>query len=132
MSKLLSVTKVELMVYRKKSLRPMEEAFVEASRQGHEPIAAAALAGYRDPYQMARRLMLSDFVGPAARDAAREYLRQEGAAIAVGGLAVIALDERQPAGARVSAMRELAKLSGIAGDERDGKDPAEMTLEELR
>jgi hypothetical protein len=76
--------------------------------------------------------MLSDFVGPAARDAAREYLRQEGAAIAVGGLAVIALDEKQPAGARVSAMRELAKLSGIAGDERDGKDPAEMTLEELR
>jgi hypothetical protein len=90
------------------------------------------LAGYAHPQAQAYALMTRAGVGDAAREAARQFLRSEGAAIAIGGLAVIALDEKQPAGARVSAMRELAKLSGIAGDERDGKDPAEMTLEELR
>lgn len=113
------------------ALTPMEVAFIGASREGHEPIAAAALAGYQHPVQLADQLMARPLVGPAARAAVADFVKYE-APKSVLGLAKIAWDPRTPAGSSVRAHIALIELSGIGADDKDSTDPAEMTLDELR
>ncbi len=121
-----------VMPYKDGSTSPKERAFIEASGRGLVPKDAAAVAQYADPEVAAWKLMSNEFIGDAARRAARDVLRNQGAQTGVAVLMSIALDKAQPAGARVTAARSLVQLSGIAGEEKGSSDPSEMTLEELR
>lgn len=110
-----------------------EKAFVKAMSRPVSPIAAAAAAGYVKPQSAAYNLMSNPIVAEATRDGARQFLMEKAGGIGVYVLAQIALDEKQPAGARVTAGTNLAKLSGIAiGDGDSGKEVHEMTGDELK
>jgi hypothetical protein len=111
---------------------PMEKAFVKAMSAPMTPANAARLAGYRAPAVSGWKLMENPIIAEATREDARWFLQHKAGSLAVYGLASIALDEKQPAGARVSAYKELGKLSGIAiGEGENGKEPHEMDAGEL-
>lgn len=120
------------MPYKDGKFSHKEQAFIDASARGLEPRDAAVLAGYSSPDVALHYLRSRELVGEAARRAARDVLRNQGAQTGVAVLMSIALDKAQPAGARVTAARSLVQLSGIAGEEKGSTDPSEMTLEELR
>lgn len=109
-----------------------ERKFIKAMNAPPNPIAAAAAAGFKQPQSAAWKLMSNPVVSEATREDARRFVLDKAGSIGVYVLATIALDEKQPGGARVSASKELAKLSGIAvGDGESGKEPHEMDASEL-
>lgn len=68
----------------------------------------------------------------ATRSETMRYVREEAGGVAAYVLAEIALDERQPAGARAAAGKELARMAGIAtNDSGEAKELHEMNGEEL-
>lgn len=84
------------------------------------------------PKSLADRLREMPLIcGPTNEDAQR-FLREQGGAISIGVLTSIALDEKQPAGARAAAGKALSKLAGVGVTEDDtAKDLHEMNGEEL-
>jgi len=109
-----------------------ETAFVGVMGVTGDHVIAAAQAGYVNPGQAGWRLMQNPLVAEASREAGQALLREKGGAVGVGVLISIALDEKQPAGARTTAATNLVKLSGMAVTESQGeKDLHEMTGPEL-
>lgn len=109
-----------------------EKAFVKAMARYNDTEVAATKAGYSSPRAAGWRLSKNPLIAEATREEARKFLLEKGGAIGVYTLAMLATDEKQPAGARVTAATNLAKLSGIGVDDAAGdKDPHEMTSNEL-
>ncbi|SEG64737.1 hypothetical protein [Bosea lathyri] len=109
-----------------------EKKMVAAMAVTDNPEASAAIAGYKDPVISGWRFMQNPIFQEATREAGQALLREKAGAIGVATLVSIALDERQPAGARVTAGTNLVKLSGMAVTEGQGeKDLHEMTGDEL-
>jgi hypothetical protein len=97
------------------------------------PTASAAIAGYKNPTLQGWRFMQNPIFQEATREAGLTLLREKAGAIGVATLVSIAIDEKQPAGARVTAGTQLVKLSGMAITEAQGeKELHEMTGDELR
>lgn len=113
-------------------LTPRERLFVKHMASTNDAVYAATKAGLRNPADYGHMIKQKPAIADAVREAARERLRTEGAEVGVDTLIKIAKDEKQPAGARVSAGAHLTKLSGIAVDEAtNGKELHEMTSAEL-
>ncbi len=109
-----------------------EQAFIRRMALSGDPTDAAARAGYPNPPKDGWRLMQNPMVAEASREAGMALLREKGGAVGVGVLMSIALDEKQPAGARTTAATNLVKLSGMAISDAQGeKDLHEMTGAEL-
>lgn len=97
----------------------------------HAPTAAAK-AGYKNPQQMASRLMKRPEVAEATREEARRVLHEKGGAVGVYVAMEIALDTAQPGGTRIKAAGLLISSSGIGvSEEAAGKDLHEMNGPEL-
>jgi phage terminase small subunit len=113
-------------------LTTKERIFVDAVAVSDNPKVAATVAGYKTPRIDGWRLANDPRVMEASREAGQALLREKGGAVGVGVLMSIALDEKQPAGARTTAATNLVKLSGMAVTESQGeKDLHEMTGPEL-
>lgn len=113
------------------NLTPMERVFAKHLASTGNPVYAAKEAGYSHPSSAATR----NSQNPAVQSESRKYARQllhEGALVGVQTLLSIAQDVKQPAGARVTAGDKLIRHSGLSAIDRDEKDPAEMTGEELQ
>lgn len=109
-----------------------EKKFVKAMAVTDDPTLSAASAGYPQPAKAGWRFMQNPIFQEATREAGLTLLREKAGSIGVGVLVSIALDEKQPAGARVTAGTNLVKLSGMAVTEGQGeKDLHEMTGDEL-
>lgn len=109
-----------------------ERLFVKAMAKTDDQEFAAYKAGYSQPSAAAAKLMQNPMIAEATREHARTFLRDKAPSIAVFGLATIGMDEKQPAGARVTALTQLGKLSGIGITEGEGeKDLHEMSGAEL-
>lgn len=110
-----------------------EKAFVEVMSVTDNPKVSAAVAGYASPTVQGWRFMQNPIFQEATREAGLTLLREKAGAIGVATLVSIAIDEKQPAGARVTAGTQLVKLSGMAITEAQGeKELHEMTGDELR
>lgn len=109
----------------------MEKTFADELAKTNDATYAAWKAGSSNPVVIGQRMAAKPPIQEASREAARRFLREEGAMIGVTVLAKIAQDEKAPAGARVSAANNLVKHSGISADEATAKDLSEMTGEEL-
>ena len=113
-------------------LTPMELSFVKAESQTNNPLFAAWQAGFKFPSVAASKLMHNPEIKHAIRQETQRFLFEEAGALAVGVLAEIAVDKKQPVGARVKSATELAKLSNIGiSDEIAGKPDHELTAVEL-
>lgn len=109
-----------------------ERLFADAMAKVDDPTIAATVAGYSRPKTDGWRLLQNPAVAELTREVGRSFLREKAGPLSVYGLATIGMDEKQPAGARVSAFTALAKLSGIAiTDGEAGKDLHEMDGAEL-
>lgn len=105
---------------------------MKAMQRTDDPTIAATVAGFSQPPRDGWRLMQNPIVAEATREGARAFLRDKAGGIGVAVLASIALDEKQPAGARTTAATNLAKLSGIAiADGEGAKELHEMDGAEL-
>lgn len=113
-------------------LTPMEHRFVKVmARHGDAPYAAHK-AGYSSPSVAASKLMSHPMIADATREEGRRLLIEKGGTLGVYTLMSIAADDKQPAGARVTASKVLIDASGIAvDDDTGGKDPHEMDGNEL-
>lgn len=110
-----------------------ERKFVESMAITNDPKISAAYAGYASPAQAGWRFMQNPLFQAATREAGLALLRDKAGSIGVATLVSIAMDEKQPAGARVTAGKELVKLSGMAITEGQAeKELHEMTGDELR
>jgi phage terminase small subunit len=110
---------------------PKERAFV-AAMGAPDATAAAMRAGYKTPAVAGWKLLQRPEIAAATREEARKFLVDKGGAISVYTLASIAVDDKQPAGARVTAATNLGKLSGIAVTDADtAKELHEMTPGEM-
>lgn len=106
---------------------------MKAMARTNDATYAATKAGYSSPAVAGWRLENNPIVMEATREDARAFLRDKAGAISVFTLASIAVDDKQPAGARVTASKVLGDMSGIAVTDADtAKDLHEMSPAELR
>ena len=113
-------------------LTPMEFSFAKAHARTRDATFAAWKAGYSAPAVAGVKLAKSEAIQDAVRQETQRFLYAEAGAIAVSVFAEIAIDAKMPAGARVKAAAELAKLANIAiSDDMAGKPEHELTAAEL-
>lgn len=110
-----------------------ERTFAKHMAQTNDPTYSAAKAGYKDAGVNGWRLANHPLVMEVSREQGRAFLYEKAGALGIAVLSSIAIDEKQPAGARVTAGTQLVKLSGMAITEGQGeKELHEMTGDELR
>lgn len=109
----------------------MEAQFARHLGETGDATYAATKAGYAVPVVVGSQKRHDPRILAAARQAARDRLRSEGAEVGVKVLIDIASDAKQPAGARVAAAVNLVKHSGISAEGSDGAEPHEMTAEQI-
>ena len=116
---------------KKGRLTGMEAAFAKYYGQTGDASYSAAKAGYSAPVVVGSQKKSDPRIAAAAREAARQLLRTEGAEVGVRVLIEIAGDAKQPAGARVQAADKLVRHAGLSAETNDGKEPHEMTGDEI-
>lgn len=110
----------------------MELQFVKTVARTNDPTYAAAKAGFANVSAAASKLMRNPIVAEATREEAQRLAREKGGFVGIYTLMSIALDDKQPAGARVTAAKVLADKSGIGVEDGDGTlDLHEMNGEQL-
>lgn len=110
----------------------MRKKFAEIYAQTGNRTYAATKAGYADPAATGSVLAKDPQIIELTRAEQQRFAREEAGSHAIRILLEVGTDPKQPGGVRVSAAKVLHAMSGIgASDETDGKDPSEMSGDEL-
>lgn len=117
----------------RRRLTPMQREFARHMARTGDREYAAAKAGYASPRVAGWKLLENPEVELATRELQQHFALDKAGAISIVTLVEVATGKAFPAGARVSAAKELRQMSGIGVDEApSGKDLSDMSPEELR
>ena len=109
----------------------MQRTFIHHMADTGDATYAAAKAGYAHPAVRGAENKHDPTLASEVRRLARERLRTEGAEVGVRVLIEIAVDVKQPAGARVQAADKLVKHAGLSAEGGEERELHEMTGEEI-
>ena len=92
---------------------------------------SATKAGYKHPVAHGAEIAARPVVDAEIRQRSAAKLQNEAVPIAIDVLIEIMLDKKQPGNTRVNAADKALKHANAGGEGAEGKEPHEMTADEL-
>lgn len=108
-----------------------ENRFIDEMVRTGDKTYSATKAGYAHPRSNGATIAAKDTIDAAIRQRSAARLQNEAVPIAIDVLIEIMLDRKQPGNTRVNAADKTMKYANVAGEAGEGKEPHEMTADEL-
>lgn len=112
-------------------LTKQENKFVNEMVRTGDPAYSAHKAKYSHPDSNGFKVAAKPGVDAEIRQRSAARLQNEAVPIAIDVLIEIMLDKKQPGNTRVNAADKTMKYANVAGEAGEGKEPHEMTADEL-